>query len=70
MSLHARVAGLIALTVALALLAQGLFGYLDFRQSALRDVNADLSSYLAATVHDRPTGKCQPGGRSSAATRC
>ena len=57
MSLHARVAGLIALTVALALLAQGLFGYLDFRQSALRDVNADLSSYLAATVHDRPTGK-------------
>jgi len=55
-SLHTRVAGLIALTVALALLAQGLFGYLDFRQSALQDVNADLSSYLTALAHDRATG--------------
>lgn len=56
MSLHARLAGLIALTVALALLVQGLFGYLDFRQSALRDVNADLNSYLAALAHDRASG--------------
>ena len=56
MSLHVRLAGLIALTVALALLVQGLFGYLDFRRSALRDVNADLNSYLTALAHDRATG--------------
>lgn len=56
MSLHARLAGLIALTVALALLVQGLFGYLDFRRSVLRHVNADLNSYLTALAHDRATG--------------
>ena len=56
MSLHARLAGLIALTVALALLVQGLFGYLDFRRSVLRHVNAVLNSYLTALAHDRATG--------------
>ncbi|GHF61751.1 signal transduction histidine kinase [Deinococcus metalli] len=57
MSLHARLAGLIALTVAVALVAQGLFGYLEFRQTALRDVNTDLDTYLASFVRDQAEGE-------------
>ena len=57
MSLHARLAWLIAVTVTLALLAQGLFGYLEFQRSALHDVNTDLNTYLTALAHDRAEGE-------------
>ena len=57
MSLHARLAWLIAATVTLALLAQGLFGYLEFQRSALHDVNTDLNAYLATLAHDRAEGE-------------
>ena len=57
MSLHARLAWLIAATVTLALLAQGLFGYLEFQRSALHDVNTDLNTYLTTLAHDRAEGE-------------
>ena len=57
MSLHARLAWLIAVTVTLALLAQGVFGYLEFQRSALHDVNTDLNAYLTTLAHDRAEGE-------------
>lgn len=56
MKLGVRLALLIALTVTGALLAQGFFGFLTFRQTASTAVRGDLSTYLAALAHDRAEG--------------
>jgi signal transduction histidine kinase len=56
MNLRTRLAVLIAVVIIGALLAQGMLGYLNFRQTAQASVRSDLQSYLAALVHDRAEG--------------
>jgi signal transduction histidine kinase len=52
MTLRARLALFIAVTIALALLAQGVFGYLSFQRLLLSNLDRDLGGYVGRLLAD------------------
>ena len=64
MSLRTRLALFIALAIALALLAQGVFGYLSFRQQGYASLDRDLNLYLEGVQREvlRSRGRRDPRG--------
>ncbi|MCL6528342.1 MAG: HAMP domain-containing protein [Thermaceae bacterium] len=69
MTLRARLALFIAVTIALALLAQGVFGYLSFRRLLLYNLDRDLGSYVGRLLADLRLGsegddRLRRGGRA------
>ena len=62
MTLRVRLALLIAAAIALALLLQGAFGYLNFRQALYASLDHDLGAYLGQTLSESERQARPPRG--------
>ena len=62
MTLRVRLALLIAAAIALALLLQGAFGYLNFRQALYASLDHDLGAYLGQTLSESEQQARPPRG--------
>lgn len=72
MTLRARLALFIAVTIALALLTQGVFGYLSFQRLLLSNLDRDLGAYIGRLLVDLRFGPGRddgPLGRGSRGLR-